>query len=125
MTPKWPKSVKSCMLEALENGLLGHPFPERVAKRPFVRWLRAHPSLFFSVPVPLDPPLRLLHPSIAYVDLLYDHQLYNGVGKTVNPPAFLVIPPLDFLSFHPSISCHSTHHFLVIPPTHFFLNVLI
>ena len=72
MTPKWPKSVKKslkaehCMLKALENGLSGHPFPERMAKRPFKRpfvgWLRAHPSLFFSVPVPLSssfaPALR-------------------------------------------------------------------
>ena len=58
MTPP-KKSVKKSLkvehrvLKALANGLLGHPFSERVAKRPFAGWLRAHPSLFFSVPVPL------------------------------------------------------------------------
>jgi len=56
------------MLEALENGLLGHSFPERVAKRPFVGWLRAHPSLFFMFLFLWFPPLRLLYPSIAHVD---------------------------------------------------------
>ena len=52
--------TEHCMLKALENGLLGDPFPERVVKRPFFGWLIAHPSLLFLFLFLWFPPLRLL-----------------------------------------------------------------
>ena len=99
MTLKWPKkSVKKslkaehCVLKALANGLLGHPFSERVAQETICRgWLRAHPSLFFSVPVPLSssfaPALRLYCLMLTHLTPLYGHPLYNGDGAMfhVNP----------------------------------------
>ena len=75
MTPKWPqKSVKKslkaehCVLKALANG---HPFSERVASETICRgWLRAHPSLFFSVPVPFSSSFA---PALPLYCLMFTH----------------------------------------------------
>ena len=82
------KSLKAehCVLKAPSNGLLGHPFSERVASETICRgWLRAHPSLFLSVPVSLSssftPALRLY---CLMLTPLHGHPLYNGDGAMFN-----------------------------------------
>ena len=90
---KKSRKAEHCMLKALANGLLGHPFPERVAKRP-VGWLRARPSLFFSVPVPLVSSFAPALPLYCLMLNLFDPIVWPPIVQWSHGAMFHVNPLL-------------------------------